>query len=667
MKNLLIIMLSSLFVFGAYAQDSGKKDKKADKETTSKVNKEKPNDKVKDKSKDKDKDNDKVKDESKDTDKVKGKDDATVFIGEPEGEIYQLEQRRAISKPSMPLLDVEQGFNQKMKKKKQQDAFMNDEYFFPAKPKNAWQLGVRGGIAMLNGDVNQNFFKGYKPFVPGYTFGVTVTKPFSYLFSVRLNYDFMEFWNTDWQPSTMSEDLIRHTDYELASYINDNPNGSSDLIYHNSHTVAHDMTLDAVLTFGNIRYHKERAKVVFNVFLTAGGFMYQTWYDHLDDNGDPYDYRSIPVINSETTSKKDVIEALNNMRNGVYETQADGHPNSKNPTLFNNYSFRPVGGGGVGITFRLNRIMNLDVQTRMMFTKDDLVDGHRWQEPDGNSTVGIPGFAGGGTARTSRGLTRDFDTYANTTVGITFKLVSKKKTESLTMLNPMHYSYQKIAENDPERAIEELLKDDDGDGVPNRLDEEADTPEGAPVSPKGIALDSDADGVLDVNDDEPFSPPGVPVNEKGIAQLPPTPPPFDANATFNCDDVILPSVHFDKDKYNIKPEFYAHLYNLADKMTLCPDLKIKATGMTDKDDNEKYNEQLSWNRVNAVIDYLNEKYGIDKSRFIAKYDGEANAAATSSIEQYKERKVMLEQAAPGEAGESSPAPPHPGIKAGSNR
>ena len=127
-----------------------------------------------------------------------------------------------------------------------------------------------------------------------------------------------------------------------------------------------------------------------------------------------------------------------------------------------------------------------------MFTRDDLVDGHRWQEPDGNSTVNLPTRNGGGKVQTSRGLTRSYDTYTNTTMGITFKLVSKKKTESTTLLNPIHYTYQKIAENDPEKAIQELLMDDDKDGVPNRLDQEENTPEGAPVSPKGIALDSDA-------------------------------------------------------------------------------------------------------------------------------------------------------------------------------
>ena len=282
-----------------------------------------------------------------------------------------------------------------------------------------------------------------------------------------------------------------------------------------------------------------------------------------------------------------------------------------------------------------------------MATRNDDLDGMRWEET--------------GT------LTSNFDTYSTITMGLNFKLVGKKTTEPTTLLNPMHYTYQKIAENDPERAIEELLKDDDNDGVPNRLDEEENTPEGAPVSPKGIALDSDNDGVIDANDEEPFSPPGLPVNDKGVAQLPPAPPAVDANALFGCDNSVLPSIHFDKDKYYIKPEFYAHLHNVASKMTACPDMKVHAIGMTDKDDSQKYNDQLSYNRVNEVINYLTETYGIDKNRFIVSYEGEANATATNKVQQYKERKVVLKQAAEGETGESSPEPPHPGLKAGSDK
>lgn len=571
--------------------------------------------------------------------KVKGKDDADIFIGEPEGDKFQLEDRREVSKPAMPTYEENQGFNEQKKKSTQQEAYMDNKYYFPAKPKNAWQIGLRGGLATLNGDISQNFFKGNKPFVPGYTFGAYVKKSWNYMFSTRLNYSFFEMWNSNWEASTVVPQFASAT--TLGSEYS-----AGSAIFHNSHTVGHDATLDLMVSFGNKKYHKERTKVLFNMFVSAGGMMYSTWYDQLDENGNAYDYTSIQSAIANGGDKKATIQALNELRNGVYETVAEGQPASANGNFIGNYSFTPVFGGGAGITFRVNRVIDFDIEGRLMATRSDLIDGQQWEET--------------GT------LTSNFDTYATATVGMNFKLVGKKKTEPTTMLNPMHYSYQKLAENDPEEAINELLKDDDGDGVPNRLDEEEDTPEGAPVNPKGQALDSDSDGIIDLNDEEPFSPPGLPVNDKGVAQLPPAPEVGKGNG-FDCEEGIpLPSVHFDKDKYNIKPEFYAHLHNVAERMVACPDMKVNATGMTDKDDNNKYNEQLSFNRVEAVINYLNNNYGIDRNRFIVNFEGENNASGTSNIKKYEERKVSLEQIKGSVSGSSNPAPPHPSIKAGSN-
>lgn len=624
MRRVITLLLILGLFFNVSAQDSEKKVKDK-KEKTEKVVKDKASKEKKDKG-----------------DKVKKRDAADVFIAEPENsEDYQVEDRRKVSKTMMPDYDEIQGFNQKTKKKqKQEEAYLNEEYYYPAKPKNAWQIGVNGGIALMNGDVNQNFFKGSKPLLPGYTFGVNVKKPFSYIFSGRLSYKFIETWNTDWEASTLTQPQRGSVINLRDNYAAGNP------IFHNSHSVMHDATLDGIISLGNTRFHKERTNVVFNVILSAGGLLYQTWYDHLDENGNPYDYTTVASAVGNGGDKKETIEQLQALRNGVYETPAEGQPNSAGGG-FGNYTFTPAFGGGFGITFRLNRIMDLDLESKIMFTRDDLLDGVQWEET--------------GT------LTRNFDTYATTTLGLNFKLVGKNKTEPTTLLNPMHYTYQKLAEADPERAIDDLLQDDDGDGVPNRLDEEDDTPEGAPVDPKGRALDSDKDGIIDLMDEEPFSAPGYPINENGVAQIPPPPVPEVKNG-FDCEAVTeLPSVHFDKDKYYIRPEFYAHMHNAAEMMMLCPDMKVVAVGMTDKDDNEKYNEQLSWNRVNAVIDYMTEKYGIERSRFIVNYDGEASASGTSSIEQYKERKVSLKVAGSGDAGNSNPAAPHPGIKAGSNK
>lgn len=579
--------------------------------------------------------------------KKKKRDDADIFISAPENsEDYQIEDRRKTSKPLQPLFDVDQEFNSQKKKAKQQKAFSDNEYYFPAKPKHAWQVGINGGIASVNGDVSQHFFGGARPFVPGYTFGGYVKKPFSYMFSLRTKYQFMEMYNMDHRASTITDEILNRTDLGSGGY------EAGKRIYHNSTTVSHDLTLDAVITFGNMRFHKERSKVVFNVFVSAGAFMYRTWMDHFDENGNPYDYNSIPVVGGDV-SRKDVIEALNEMRNGVYGSSAEGSDGS-GPL---GYTIRPVAGVGFGFTFRLNRIMDLDLETRMMFTKDDLLEGHRWQEPSASTNT-----------TNSRGLTGDFDSYMTTTLGLNFKLVGKKKTEPATLLNPMHYTYAKLAEADPDRVLNELMKDSDGDGVPDLWDEEPDTPEGAPVDPKGRALDSDGDGIIDLYDLEPFSPPGYPVDEHGVSIRPEPETKGSVLAGAICNDVeTLPSIHFAKDKYYISPEFYAHLHTVAEKLILCKDLRIVAIGTTDKDYTGNYNDQLSWNRVNAAVDYITENYGVDRSRFIVRFEGKENATGKYPIEQYKERRVYFQAAKAGETGSSNPEAPFPNIKAGSDR
>ena len=60
----------------------------------------------------------------------------------------------------------------------QHTEFMNGTYNYPAKPRNMWEVGIKGGSFTIGGDVASRFFS------PG--FGVHVRKALGYVFSLRL-------------------------------------------------------------------------------------------------------------------------------------------------------------------------------------------------------------------------------------------------------------------------------------------------------------------------------------------------------------------------------------------------------------------------------------------------------------------------------------------------
>jgi hypothetical protein len=188
------------------------------------------------------------------------------------------------------------------------------------------------------------------------------------------------------------------------------------------------------------------------------------------------------------------------------------------------------------------------------------------------------------------------------------------------------------------------------------LDQEIDTPAGFAVDTRGITLDSDGDGVPDGKDKEPYSAPGFDVDANGIAAVPCCVSEDDINRIVdnrggalinkalgdNCGKWYLPMIHFDLDKYKIKPEFYGHLHHVANVMEMCPNLCVSVVGNTDVRAGNDYNNMLSYNRAQATIDYLVATYGVDRSRFKLMYGGEDKPLVASSrreAEHYMNRRV----------------------------
>lgn len=581
--------------------------------------------------------------------------------------VYNLNDRKKISPIMQPKYDQPGTSYQDAKynkRKAQQQAFLERKYYYPARPKDQWELGVHFGYMAISGDVAIK----YSPFNPidNAAVGIHVRKAFSYIASIRMSYQYGQSTgrNNVADKNLLNNRYLNGTNGSPNYY--NNPNlaaGNTETgrnmntrFFHNYRTTSHGLNLEGVFNLGNIRFHRERN--IFNFYVYAGlsGFLYKTMTDALDANGQEYDFSRayeayIDFSKSGSERNKNVLKELNNKFDGTYESRADW--SSKSAGL-GEYTFGWGGTMGAGIQFHVSKWITLGLDQRFIITNNDVLDGYRFASDD------------------VKGFTPNMDHMSYTSIQLLFHL-GNKRLEPLYWLNPMDYAYKKIGESDPKAIADELLKDDDEDGVPNRLDKELDTPKDAPVDSKGVALDSDKDGVKDYQDKEPFSPPGYPVDKDGVAIIPPNPCCDNAEknvktGTFDCSRIDLPGVYFDEDKYYVSPEYYGTLHQIAERMQMCPDVKLVVTGNDASTANPKYNEQLSWNRVNTAVDYLVNKYGISRDRFIVFFKSAKKAAGPQSeFEKKKSRSVDFKYAGDNENGNSNPPAPHPGLKAGSDK
>src|SRR5690606_32884581 len=120
--------------------------------------------------------------------------------------------------------------------------FLANQYAFPAKPRNMWELGVGLGMYNVSGDVPTQFFwhKGNG----GYGFHAHIRKSWGYVFSTRLQYmygvakglSWQEDRNYRWDPAWMDNG------YQANPSINGSPAGYRiDPIFHNYRMEAHQL------------------------------------------------------------------------------------------------------------------------------------------------------------------------------------------------------------------------------------------------------------------------------------------------------------------------------------------------------------------------------------------------------------------------------------------
>ena len=508
----------------------------------------------------------------------------------------------------------------------QHNDFLAGTYDYPAKPRDMWEVGIKGGnFSIQIADVNAQYLKSWG-------FGGHIRKALGHSLSLRLEYVYGIAKGLNWRPST---------GYWQGHPPSGTPNGNVNSpwnaykgapVFYNYKTVDQDLSLQILANIGNIRFYKAQTGINFYVL---GGVGFNTYcvksnvYDG-DNTNKLYNFTGI-TSTQVYKNRKDVLKELKNLMDKTYESGTDFDESKPFSKALHGY----YGGSatlGAGVAFRLTPRVNLAIEDRIIYNNSDVLDGVRWTERNE--------------------LTPDKDAFNYLSVGLNFNLGNfKKRTEPLYWVNPLGYAYSEIRNPRLMNIPDPILPDTDGDGVIDQFDLEPNTPKGAPVDTHGVALDTDGDGVPDYRDKQKITPTYCfPVDADGVGTCP-CPEGCGTKVEGDCATLLgaLPSVSFKANSNTFTTDAPAILASVAAKLRNNPGCKVVVVGYCGA---TKKQQQLSWDHVNKVINHLVEKEGISRDRFIFSHGQEGGDCNT----------VDFRAAGTGEEGPNTVAPPHPQLR-----
>ncbi|MBN2892895.1 MAG: PorP/SprF family type IX secretion system membrane protein [Bacteroidales bacterium] len=105
--------------------------------------------------------------------------------------------------------------------------------------------------------------------------------------------------------------------------------------------------------------------------------------------------------------------------------------------------------------------------------------------------------------------------------------------------------------------------------------------------------------------------------------------------------IVLRNIFFDTGKSDLRPESYTELNRLVYVMMENPDLKLEVSGHTDNTGTVAFNNQLSKDRAQSVVNYMISK-GIKKERLKAEGYGSSKPIDTNDTEEGKQNNRRVE-------------------------
>jgi OOP family OmpA-OmpF porin len=446
----------------------------------------------------------------------------------------------------------------------QHNEFLNNQFPYPARPRDQWELGFGVGYAQVTGDIKSN---------GGFGANISLRKALNHTFSFRAGYTGMI---SSGAPNAYGAAV-------------------GQVAYKNQ---THQLGFDMLVSLNSRSYYRGNPKT--NVYLLGG-----------------YSFNAARVLYKTPGGAQP---------GGYSQYYGFNYPNSQDgligtvggATVNNSHAYRLFHGldlGG-GIAFKMSNKVNIALEHKFTFTFPgyDLLDA--WSGSNGS------------------GLTND-DYYGFTSFRVNVNIGNKaKRVEPLWWLNPNNFVYSELNSPKHMKLPKVVLPDVDGDGVTDQFDLEPNTPKGAPVDSHGVAKDTDGDGVPDYKDKEVLTQKSCfPVNNDGVGTCPEPAcckelrdmisniKPV-AAAPVECTIGTLPSIQF-KGNAKLSKDAMTLLNGVAARINANPTCKVKVVGYGAA---SKAAQQLSWERVNAVIKYLSEKQGVSESRLLFVYaqDGDSN-------------------------------------------
>lgn len=242
------------------------------------------------------------------------------------------------------------------KRMAQHNEFLNNQYNFPAKPRSQWELGLKVGSHGVLGDFSSKF--------PGFGYGVHLRKSLGYLVSIRGEFNYGTSKGQNWGGSS---------DYNAASVWGQaGYRPGIDKVYRNFKNTTADLSVQALFSLNNIRFHKAQPKTNFYAILGMGVVGYDTKINALNASGQRYAFNTIP--NVEWADRRDAYDALDALFDDTYETDGDKE-RLTGPKVFGKRAL-VTASMGFGAAFKLSKKVNLAIEDKVTFTTSDDLNGY---------------------------------------------------------------------------------------------------------------------------------------------------------------------------------------------------------------------------------------------------------------------------------------------------